>query len=112
MIYEYALEPSLVVGWSVAGIGRFVGQFGLDYRRLVSDFPKDWKGRVVGEFYKRFDYDDSSFEFQNAQPALEAYLQILTDCMVPRQVTIPLDADWLEAAVIEHSKRPFYAILA
>jgi hypothetical protein len=112
MIYEYALDPSLVVEWAVAGIGRCVGQFGMDYRRLVSDFPRDWKGRVSGVFYERFDYDDTSIEFQNAQPELEAYLQILTDCMVPRRTDIPLEADWLQGALAEHSQRPFYAILA
>ncbi len=112
MIYEYALEPSLVVDWAVAGIGRCVGQFGLDCRRLVSDFPRDWKGRVIGEFYERFEYDDTSVEFQNAQPELETYLQILTDCMVPRQIDIPLTSSWLKAALAEHRERPFYAIFA
>lgn len=112
MIYEYALEPSLVVDWALAEVGRCVGQFGLDYRRLVSDFPKDWKGRVYGEFLARFDYDTTLPEVANAGPILDAYLQLLTECMVPRQVALPFDAVWLDEAVREHSAHPFYAIFA
>ncbi len=112
MIYEYALEPSLVVDWALAGIGRCVGQFGLDYRRLVSDFPKDWKGRVYGEFLARFDYDYGHPEVANTQPLLDAYLQLLTDCMVPRQTEISSDAAWIQEALREHSARPFHAIFA
>jgi len=112
MIYEYALEPSLVVDWALAGIGRCVGQFGLDYRRLVSDFPKDWKGQVYGDFLARFDYDYGHPDVANTQPTLDAYLQLLTDCMVPRQVALPHDAVWLDEALREHAARPFHAIFA
>lgn len=110
MIYEYALEPRLVVDWAIARIGRYVRQFGLDQRRLVSDFPKDWQNCVVGAFYEYFDYDDTSLEFQNTQRDLDAYLQILTDYMVHRNIKVPLDCNWLDAALSEHKSRPFYAI--
>lgn len=112
MIYEYALEPSLVVDWAIAGIGRCVGQFGIDYRRLVSDFPKDWKGHVYGDFLARFDYDYGHPEVTNTQPTLDAYLQLLTDCMVSRQVGMSLDAVWIDEAIREHTARPFHAIFA
>lgn len=112
MIYEYVLDPALVVNWAIAGIGRYVGQFGLDHRRLVSDFPKDWQGCVVGAFYEHFDYDDTSLEFQSAQLDLNAYLQILTDYMVYRNIKVPTDINWLDSAITEHNLRPFYAIFA
>jgi hypothetical protein len=112
MIYEYAVEPSLVVNWAVGSIGRFARQFGLDHRRIVSDFPKDWRGRVVSEFYERFDFDDSSLEFQNAQPSLDAYLQLLTESMVYRDVSLPVDYDWVASAAQEHGRCPFHAIFA
>lgn len=112
MIYEYALDPSLVANWAIAGIGRYVRQFGLDQRRLVSDFPKYWQGCVVEAFYKHFGYDDTSLEFQNAQPDLYAYLQILTDYMVYRNIKVPTDINWLDAAIAEHNSRPFYSIFA
>lgn len=112
MIYEYALEPALVVDWAIAGIGRCVGQFGLDYRRLVSDFPRGWSGLVYGDFLARFDYDDRHPDVTNTQPLLDAYLQLLTDCMVPRQVHLPHDAVWLDEAIREHALRPFHAIFA
>lgn len=110
MIYEYALDPALVVNWAISRIGRYVKQFGLDERRLVSDFPQDWRGRVVGAFYEHFDYDDTSLEFENAQLDLNAYLQILTDCMVYRNIKLPLDISWFDAVIAEHNSRPFYAI--
>jgi hypothetical protein len=112
MIYEYALEPSLVVDWALAGIGRCVGQFGLDYRRLVSDFPRDWKGQVYGDLLARFEYDYGHPDVANTLPTLDAYLQLLTECMVLRDSEIPSDAAWLDEAVREHSSRPFHAIFA
>lgn len=112
MIYEYALDPGLVVDWAINGTGRVVGQFGMDQRRLLSDFPRDWKGHAYGEFYKHFGYDDTSRDFQNAQPAFEAYVQLLTDHMVKRNKTIDISKSWLGEAVAEHSSRPFHAIMA
>lgn len=112
MIYEYALEPALVVDWALARIGRCVGQFGLDHRRLVSDFPKDWKGRVYADFLARYDYDYEHPDVTNARPVLDAFLQILTDCMVPRRIDLPQESGWLNEAVKEHSQRPFHAIFA
>lgn len=112
MIYEYALEPSLVVDWALAGIGRCVGQFGLDYRRLVSDFPRDWRGQVYGDLLARFEYDYGHPDVANTLPTLDAYLQILTDCMVLRDAEISSNAVWLDEAVREHSSRPFHAIFA
>lgn len=112
MIFEYALDPKLVVDWAICGTGRYVGHIGMDHRRLLSDFPKGWKERTVGEFYERFAYDDSSVEFQNAQPNFEAYLQLLTDHTVCRTAEIRSDADWFLAAIEEHKKRPFHAIMS
>lgn len=110
MIYEYALDPALVVDWVIAGIGRYVGQFGLDQRRLVSNFPEDWRGCVIGVFYEHFGYDDTSLEFQNSYLDLIAYLQLLTGDTVPRKIKIPTDSNWFDAAILEHKSRPFYAI--
>jgi len=112
VIFEYALDPKLIVEWAISGTGRYVGQIGMDHRRLLSDFPKGWKERTVGEFYERFGYDDSSVEFQNAQPNFEAYLQLLTDYTVCRSAEIRSDADWFRAAIDEHNKHPFYAIMS
>lgn len=112
MIYEYALDPSLVVNWAINETGRVVGQFGMDQRRLLSDFPRDWKGLAYGEFYKHFGYDDTSLAFQNAQPAFEAYIQWLTDHTVRRNRTMDENKSWLDEAVREHAVHPFHAIMA
>ncbi len=111
MIYEYALDPMLVVNWAIGRQGRFVGQFGMDQRRLVSDYPKDWVGEVYGAFYKHFGYDDSSLEFQNAQPELQSYVQWLSEFTVQRDVKRTTEHTWLQGAVAEHGRRPFHAIM-
>lgn len=112
MIYEYALDPNLVVNWAINGTGRVVGQFGMDQRRLLSDFPKDWKGQAYGEFYKHFEYDDTSLEFQNAQLEFDAYVQLLTDHTVRRNRTIGENSSWFDEALREHNSHPFHAIMA
>ena len=49
MIYEYALEPELVVTWGdPAYYGHFIDQFGFDRQgrstgRVVAQYPEDWK---------------------------------------------------------------------
>lgn len=111
MIYEYALDPMLVVDWAIGRKGRFVGQFGMDQRRLVSDYPKDWASEVYGAFYEHFGYDDSSLEFQNAQPELQSYVQWLSEFTVQRDVKRTAKHTWLQDAVTEHARRPFHAIM-
>lgn len=111
MIYEYALDPTLVVDWAIGRKGRFVGQFGMDQRRLVSDYPKDWASEVYGAFYEHFGYDDSSLEFQNAQPELQSYVQWLSEFTVQRNVMRTAEHTWLQGAVAEHGRRPFHAIM-
>lgn len=111
MIYEYALDPKLVVDWAITRKGSIVGQFGMDQRRLVSDFPKDWAGEVYGAFYARFGYDDGSLEFQNAQPELQSYVQWLTEFTFPRDVKRCGEQAWFSEAMAEHGEYPFYAIM-
>jgi hypothetical protein len=111
MIFEYALDPKLVVRWAIEGAGRYVGQFGMDHRRLVSDFPTDWVGEVYGAFYEHFDNDDGSLEFQNAQPELQSYVQWLSEFTVQRNAKCSKERDWLHEAVAEHNRHAFYAIM-
>lgn len=111
MIYEYALDPRLVVDWAINGTGRVVGQFGVDHRRLLSDFPKDWAGWAYNEFYKHFEYDSTSLEFQNAQSTFQAYIQLLTDYTVRRNRAMDENKSWFDEAVREHASHPFHAIM-
>ena len=112
MIYEYAVEPRLVAKWALEGTGRMVGQFGMDHRWLVSDFPKDWVSEVWGALYEHFGYDDGSLDFQNTKPILDAYVQILGEHVIRRTVSIPTTERWIDAALGEHVRRPFHAIVA
>ena len=111
MIYEYAVSPQLVAHWAMHRIGRMVGQFGMDQRRLVADFPKDWKGEAYGALLELCNFDYSSLENQNASPTMDAYLQILGDTFVCRTTPQARGDEWLPAALNEHAQRPFHAIL-
>ena len=111
MIYEYAVSPQLVAHWAMHGIGRVVGQFGMDHRRLVADFPVNWKGEAYSALLELFDFDYGSLDFQNACPTMDAYLQILGDPFVCRTTPHARGDEWLPAALNEHAQRPFHAIL-
>lgn len=111
MIYEYALEPALVIDWVISKVAVYAREFGLDKRRLVSDFPKNWEGHVYGELYKHFNNDNTSLEFQNAALDLRYYLQILTEYMVYRDSKV-LSDDWFNMVILEHNIRPFYGIFS
>ena len=111
MIYEYALEPALVIDWVISKVAIYAREFGLDKRRLVSDFPKNWESHVYGELYKHFNYDNTSLEFQNAALDLYYYIQILTEYMVYRD-SKTLSDDWFDIVISEHNIRPFYGIFS
>ncbi len=111
MIYEYAVSPQLVARWALDGVGRMVGQFGMDNRRLVADFPVNWKGEAHGALLELCGDDFSSLEYQNASPTMDAYLQILCDPIVCRTIPQARGGEWLPAALNEHAQRPFHAIL-
>lgn len=111
MIYEYAVSPQLVAHWAMHGIGRMVGQFGMDQRRLVADFPVNWKGEAYSALLELCDFDYGSLNFQNASPTMDAYLQILGDPIVCRTIPHARGDEWLPAALQEHAVRPFHAIL-
>jgi hypothetical protein len=114
VIYEYAVEPDLLVDWAIEQAGLYVDQFGMDRRRLVSDFPRNWKGWVVEALYRRFGDDDSSLEFQSVQPFVDAYLQEMCEHMVCglRPAPRELPGRWLEEVLAEHRRWPFKAIVA
>lgn len=102
MLYEYALEPSLLGSWS--DFRFFISQFGFDRGRLIARFPRRWK-RMVYESL------ENCKEIERAK--IEEALRRIDNRMVPRQAN-SWDAtlDWLENAETEHSVRQFRAIIA
>lgn len=108
MICEFALEPELVATWHDRKEFLFFEEkFGLRTGRIVSAYPKKWVAQVWQAF------QDSPYgQDQNAQRNLDALLRNLTQNMVKRRNTFTEIPVWLDRAEMEHSERPFHAIVA
>lgn len=111
MIYEYAVEPALVARWAREGDVGLAGQFGLDQRRLVSDFPLDWVGEVSAELLKEFEYDAGDPDYIQANQFLSALLDFMSTNMISRGWRRNEDVTWLVQAEEVHQAEPFHAIL-
>lgn len=111
MIYEYAVEPALVAEWARSETIGLAPQFGLDHRRLVSDFPFNWEGEVTWKLLESFGADASDPDYIAAQNYLSVLLDYMTHNMSDRQ-HMSTSKPWVEQALAVHSSEPFHAILA
>lgn len=111
MIYEYAVEPAVVARWARDGVVGLAGQFGLDQRRLVSDFPIDWVGEVSAALLEEFGYDAGDPDYIQASQFLNALLDFMSANMISRGWRRNQDKTWLEQAEEVHQAEPFHAIL-
>ena len=108
MIYEYAVDPSIISTWCQRTVGRFfIGEFGVGRPRIISQFPRSWKTLVWQEFRQ------SCYSNDLNQARMREILKYVSDKTVKRT---DLDWDnrksWLENAEMEHSFTPFDAIIA
>lgn len=111
MIYEYAVDPQLVAQWAKNSEVGLAPQFGLDQRRIVSDFPRDWKGLVAGKLLEFF-----GWEAVGEPDYIEAsnFLNVLLEFMEPSAIhrrQVDTGQPWLEQAIQENNVDPFYALL-
>ena len=105
MIYEYALEPQLVAGWTDRRDCRhYMQSFEFGQGRVVSRYPKRWS-RLVRDAFESTD--------DLAKTRLVELLARISERMVRRgNVQWDDSTNWLENAEREHDRRPFHAILA
>ena len=105
MIYEYALEPQLVAGWTDRRDCRhYMQSFEFGQGRVVSRYPKRWS-RLVWDAFESTD--------DLAKTRLVELLARISERMVRRgNVQWDDSTNWLENAEREHDRRPFHAILA
>lgn len=101
MLAEFALDPELLGNWK--DFRFFVSQFGAAHGRLISRFPKQWKGMV-----KAAAQNAQSVEFLRIVEALER----LNNVMMIRYYDYNKGYEWLRNAADENGKRPFHAIVA
>lgn len=112
MIFEYAVEPALVAQWAKDGVVGLAGQFGLDQRRVVSDFPRDWEGEVAAALLEEFGFDAGDPDYVQASAFLNALLAFMNAHTVNRGLPLRPDRPWLDQALEVHAQEPFYAIVA
>lgn len=110
MIYEYAIDPALVKEWALKREVGLARQFGLDQRRVVSDFPVNWEGQITGALWESFNWDASDPDYIDANSHLNALLQYMRPTV--SRGHHDSHQPWLEQAMRTHETEPFHAILA
>jgi hypothetical protein len=100
MLYEFALEPSLLNGWQI--FRYFMGKFGVDQGRLISRYPRRWEKMVLDAL------SCGPVEKARIEESLRRGKNRLLSRYHEWQEMLP----WLTNAEEEHSKRPFHAIVA
>jgi len=109
MIYEYAIEPELVVAWGKdrADYRYFYERFGLGTPRMMAEFPKlkNWR--------KQFKRAVVGVDETNDLPRITALFNLLKESIVQRDGYVyDGTLSWLENAEFENTRQEFQAILA
>lgn len=109
MIYEYAIEPELVVSWGKdrADYRYFCEQFGLGTPRMMAEFPKfkNWR--------KQFKQAAASADETNELPRITALFNLLNERLIRRDgFAYDETVSWLENTESENTRQEFQAILA
>jgi hypothetical protein len=100
MIYEYALEPTLLNNWK--DFKYLSEKFGYSRGRVISRYPRNWEKMV-------YDSLDQCPPVEKAK--IEIGLKRLKSELHSRFHEWR-DGSWLDNAISEHEKRPFRAIIA
>lgn len=118
MIYEYALEPELVVTWGDRErCGYFIDKFGFDRQgeatgRVISQYPEDWQERVKETLketpltvIEKKRIEELLKHITKKQPKVTRFYT---------SISWDSEKSWLENAEAEqeNTSRPFHAILA
>lgn len=110
MIYEFAVDPSIVPTWCQRGLGHdyFVEQFGLGTPRIISQFPTWWERLVWREFRQ-----SSHRTNRNRGLRLDSVLKRVNDSAIARTAHHwDPHKTWLENTELHHRIEPFEAILS
>jgi len=110
MIYEFALDPSLVAEWSDRReFQRYKGRFGIGTARIMARVPKKHWRRLVWEAFDAKHRDDGPDQQRRRKVLTEILVGSLEAGMSERSC---LDHTlWPDTAEREHAKRPFRALL-
>lgn len=101
MIHEFALEPQLLASWE--SFRYLTEKFGVSQGRLISRYPKRWKGQV---------YEALAACGEIERKRIEVKLQEIDAKLISRFHEWNDGIEWLANAEREHLQRPFRAIVA
>lgn len=109
MIYEYAIEPELVVAWGKdrADYRYFYEQFGLGTSRIMAEFPKfkNWR--------RQFKQAAAGADETKELPRITAIFNLLQERLIRRDgCNYDGAMPWLKNAEVENERQEFQAILA
>jgi hypothetical protein len=104
MLYEFALDPAAVAGWTSHAQGRLVKEaFRIGNGRVPACVPRRWK-RMVWEAFRSDD--------QNERLRIDVLISYLYDRASGRRVgTWDAAISWLSNILVEHARQPFHAIV-
>jgi len=106
MIREFALEPE-VVAQSYRDCRYFLEKFGVEYGRLISRFPKNWKRLAYEAAQKKH---SGLVELSRIEASLSG---MRADALLEsRRPGGDVNQTWITRALIEHERLPFAGIIA
>ena len=100
MLYEYALEPSVLSTWQ--SFRYFLDKFGIGEGRLISKYPKHWKAMV---------WESCANESPIAKKRIEEKLDQLDRKLLKTKRDYRDGTDWLNNVLEAHNTEPFHAVI-
>lgn len=109
MIYEYALEPNVLVNWAATtrDYREFLREYGLGNPRVFSSFPKQKASKLRSYLLQSAPPDDQSLHSQRYTEMVTA----LVDTVVIREITDNNSGIWQQHVHEENTRLPFHAVL-
>lgn len=110
MIYEYALEPSVLSFWASndRDYAEFIREYGLGTPRVFSSFPKKKASKLRSYYLQNSPMDSQSLRAQRYTEMVAK----LTEDLILREIPEPQAGDWCELAKAENERLPFSVVLS
>lgn len=101
MIHEFALDPSVLNSWARARF--FLDQFGIEYGRVISKFPSDWKKLAYAACVNCHEIE---------KKRVEEKLRLVNDKkLLSRRRSYDPKRPWIDNAIRADASLPFHAII-
>ena len=108
MIKEFALDPAAISNWN--DFRFFTSQFGCEYGRVISRFPKQWKKNVYDLCTNNADVTE--IQLSRIEILLFNLVYNFDRKFVRNSRDFDKNLEWLENAQLSHLIKPFHAIIS